>query len=720
MKKLCKTRSAPLCAVCAAFGLAVSALAETETMVRWPFGGNGASGRVTCTSPDGNVTIGFASDEKGMRWSLARNGRSVVEPSRLGLSFSLFKVWKRELGEMRIVDGCMRRSDTTWTNSIYRRLTIRDCYNELSVTLEEVSEPHRRIGYVFRAYNEGAAFRYVVPKQDGVDGFELLSEHTEWRFPGKCRGWLTSYERESNSNEKSFKLRELRDVAADEFIGMPATVEVAGQHVALCEAALANWAGFYFAAPKNGQPPDASVFEARLTPLPASNASTPGAAVIREAPAMSPWRVAICADAQLGLLQNNDIIVNLNPPPEEGLDFSWVKPGVSSWDWWVDSNNSLSTELAMKLVDFAAEMGWQYHTIDGGWYGFARRPNHGPNVKLEPRKSFDLEKVVRRATGKGIGIWVWLHWQEIDDTGVEETFARLEKWGVKGVKTDFIDRQDQWAVCWYEKVARAAAKHRIMVNFHGAHRPTGTERTWPNVLTREGILGNEMMKFSKKVTPEHCLTLPFTRFLIGPGDFTPGSFANVPSARFVPQVKRGHRYGDETDLRPIWAEEIGTRAHSIAQCIAFDSYLTTLCDWPERYRGADGIEALRGLPTVWKNTIPVEGECGKCYSVVRETHDGRFYFAALTVKRRGVSLKLDFLGEGEWRMDAYEDDLLRTPGDSKAIRISTATVTKGDSVSFEMVDEGGVAAIFSRAGNGKHPAESQRKKDCTAGTHGGI
>ena len=705
MKTHCKTRLAPLCAICAAFGLAVPALAATETIARCPFGEDGASDRVTFTSPDGNVTIGFAADAKGMRWSLARNGRTVVEPSRLGLSFSLFKVWKRELGEMRIVDRNMRHSDTTWTNNIYRRRTIRDCYNELSVTLEEVSEPHRRIGYVFRAYNEGAAFRYVVPRQDGVEGFELLREHTEWRFPGTCRGWFTSYERETNSNEKPFKLREMRDVAADEFIGMPATVEVAGQHVALCEAALANWAGFYFATPKNGQPPDASVFEARLTPLPASNASTPGVAVIREAPSMSPWRVAICADTQLGLLKNNDIIVNLNPPPEEGLDFSWVKPGVSSWDWWVASNNSLSTELTMKLVDFAAEMGWQYHTIDGGWYGFARRPNHGPNVRLEPRKSFNLEKVVTHATGKGIGIWVWLHWQEIDDTGVEETFARLEKWGVKGVKTDFIDRQDQWVVCWYENVARAAAKHRIMVNFHGAHRPTGTERTWPNVLTREGILGNEMLKFSKAITPEHCLTLPFTRFLIGPGDFTPGSFANVPTAGFVPQVKRGHRYGDETDRRPIWAEEIGTRAHSIAQCIAFDSYLMTLCDWPERYRGADGIEALRGLPAVWKNTVPVEGECGKHYSVVREAHDGRFYFAALTVKRRRVSLKLDFLREGEWRMDAYADDPERTPGDSKAIRLSSAKVSKGDSVSFEMLDEGGVVAIFSRASNSRHPAE---------------
>ena len=650
-----------------------------------------------CTSPDGKLTIGFTSDAKGMSWLLKRNGKTLVAPSRLGLVFSLFKTSKRELGEMKVVAKSSRSSDSTWTTALYRRGTVRDRFNELEVTLEEVAEPHRRLGYVFRAYDEGAAFRYVIPEQEGVPGVEILREETEWRFPGKCRGWFTTYKSDFNSNEQDFRLRDVADLKPGEFVGMPATVEVAGQQVALCEAALVNWAGIYFRTPKAGQPADASVLEAYLTPLPRSNASTAGAAVIREAPAASPWRVAICADTQLDLLKKNDILVNLNPPPEAGLDFSWVKPGATSWDWWVESNNSLSTELTLKLVDFAAEMGWPYHTIDGGWYGFARRPNHGPNVRLEPRKTFDLRRIVDHAAAKGVGIWVWIHWQEIDDVGIEETFSRLEKWGVKGVKTDFLDRQDQWIVCWYERVCRAAAKHHVMVNFHGAFKPTGTERTWPNNLTREGIRGNEMLKFSAQITPAHCATLPFTRFLLGPGDFTPGGFANVYSKAFVPQGKKGHRYGDETDRRPIWAEQMGTRAASIAQCICFDSYLTTLCDWPERYRGADGIEALRKLPTTWKVTTPVAGRCGEYYAVLRESHDGRFYFAGFTVKRQLVDLKLDFLGDGEWTMQVFADDPELTPGDPKAIALATRKVRKGQVTSFEMLDEGGAVAIFAPA-----------------------
>lgn len=651
-------------------------------------------------SPDGNLSLGLKLDGGKLCWSLADRKGILVLPSRLGLVFSGFK--KRGgpandmLGALAVVDKSMRSEDVAWETRLYRRGSVRSRYNELALTLEEMEFPHRKVGYVFRAYDEGVAFRYVIPAQDGVLGAEILSELTEWRFPGMCEGWFTSYKSEYNGNEEPFLRRRMADIDPREFVGMPATVEVAGRWVALCEAALVNWAGIYFKTPGIRRIPDESVFEAHLTTLPKTDPATPGVAVICELPAESPWRVVIVGDTQLDLLRKNDIILDLNPPPDRELDFGWVKPGPSSWDWWVESNNSLSTELTLRMVDFAAEMGWPYHTIDGGWYGFARRPNHGPGVRLEPRKGFDLKKIIEHATAKGVGIWVWIHWQEIQDTGIEETFARLSRWGVKGVKTDFLNRQDQWMVCWYERLCRTAAKHHIMVNFHGAHRPTGTERTWPNMMTREGVLGNEMNIFSKSTgaTPVHCATLPFTRFLLGPGDFTPGGFGNVYSRNFIPQVDKGHRYGDETDRCPHWAEEMGTRAHALALCVAFDSPLMTLCDWPERYRGSPGVEALQRLPTTWKATMPVAGKCGEYYAVVRETHDGRFYFAAFTVSRRTIELNLDFLGEGTWTMSVFSDDPKRTPTDAKAIAVSRRAVNRHDSISFELGEEGGAVAIF--------------------------
>ena len=179
-------------------------------------------------SPDGSLKVAFENGADGMFWSPSRKGKPLVVPSRLGLTFALFKVRGREikLGEMRIVEKKSRCSDTVWESRIYRRGTVRDNYNELEVTLEEAAEPHRRLGIVFRAYDEGAAFRYVIPAQDGVAGVEVLRELTEWRFPGKCRGWFTSYKSEFNSNEQSFALRERGYIAGDEFIGMPATGEV--------------------------------------------------------------------------------------------------------------------------------------------------------------------------------------------------------------------------------------------------------------------------------------------------------------------------------------------------------------------------------------------------------------------------------------------------------------------------------------------------------------
>ena len=670
--------------------------------------GYGTNSPLTVSSPDGRLQAVFSTDDGGMRWSLHRDGKTLVKPSAMGFRFAIANDYDKdaaELAAMRVLGVRRSKADTTWETSLYRRGKVRDSYNELVVELEEVearaarieiggtavTKHPRRMDIVFRAYDEGIAFRYAFPRQTAFDGFQIKDELTEWRFEPDTLAWTTTYASEQNSHEAPFVRGPLAEIDGSRCVGMPVLVETRGATIALCEAALSNWAGlFYRAANRDGD----TRLVASLSKIPPSHAATADVAVIATAPAASPWRVAIVGDDALDLIRKNDIIVNLNPPPDPSIDFSFVKPGASTWDWWVESNNSLSTELTLKLVDFAAEMGWPYHTIDGGWYGFARRPNHGPNVRLEPRKGFDLERIVSHAKEKGVGIWVWIHWMEIEDVGIEETFSRLEKWGVSGVKTDFLERQDQEIVNWCERVCRVAARHRIMVNFHGSFKSTGAERTWPNMITREAVLGNEANIFNRKNTPEHCATLPFTRFLLGPADFTPGGFCNIYSRDFAPQVAKGHRYGDETDRCPHWAEEMGTRAHSIAQCIQFDSPLMTLCDWPERYRGAAGIEALRGLPAAWKDTRPVAGRCGEFYAVVRESHDGRFYFAATTVRARTIDLDFGFLGDGEWKMSVYADDPAKTPSDAKALSVSTRTVRKGGRESFALCDEGGAVAIF--------------------------
>ena len=646
----------------------------------------------TLVSPDGTIRVAVET-EGGLSWSVARKGADLLLPSPLGLDFIGQAPW----GGFRVKAAARRTVDVTWTTRLYRKEVVRDHANELELALEDAKG--RLLTLVFRAYDEGVAFRYVVPEQPSFDGFQLRGEHTKWNFAGDPSGWFTTYRDHWTSQEQDFRFRTVSDLKPEELVGMPALVELPGagttQTVALCEADLTNWAGSFYRVPKKGAAAGTSALETVLTPLPKSNACAPDVAVIRMTPAASPWRVMVCGDSALDLLKRNDIVMNLNPPPDPSLDFGWVVPGASSWDWWVESNNSLSTELTLKLVDFAAEMGWKYHTIDGGWYGWARRPNHGPDVPVEIRKGFDLHRIVAHAKEKGIGIWVWLHWEALQDNGVEETFAKLEKWGVKGVKIDFLDRQDQWMVRWYESTARCAARHRLMINYHGAFKPTGMNRTWPNQITREGIRGNEMTKFTAQITPAHTATLPFTRFLLGPGDFTPGSFGNVHRAKFVPQCRRGHRYGDEADRRPIWAEEIGTRAHALALCVAYDSPLMTLCDWPERYRGAKGVEALRALPTAWHDTLPLAGAVGRYYAVVRETFDGRLYLAILGTGGATFDLPLSFLPAGTAWDAAFYVDGPKAAEDATDLVEERRTVTRDSKVTLTVAPEGGAVVIFS-------------------------
>ena len=311
----------------------------------------------------------------------------------------------------------------------------------------------------------------------------------------------------------------------------------------------------------------------------------------------------------------------------------------------------------------------------------------------------EVKAAFEYAKEKGVGIFLWMHWRTLQANGIDATFAKFAKWGIAGVKIDYMNRMDQEMVQWYEKVVKSAAKHKLIVNYHGSFVPTGTERTWPNNLTRESVLGNEMNKFNARCNPRHHATLPFTRFILGAADFTPGGFDNLHSCEFESQGRRGHDcldFSPSSDKPKIMAQEIGTRAHALALTVAYDSPLMTLCDLPERYRGQRGVEALRSLPTVWRNTKVVSGEIGSDFALVRETFDGAFYFAAISVKARRQSLDLSFLGNGEWEMTSYSDDPLRSTGDAKAISINARKVTSGETVFFDIVDEGGAVAIFRR------------------------
>ena len=643
---------------------------------------------VVCVSPNGRNAISF---EGGAHphWIVTRDGRPVTERSDWGLEF----VRQPVFGAMEAVTVTTQRVDSVWHDRFGGNWEVRDCANELTVVFAEREGLRRRLGVVMRAYDEGVGFRYVIPEQPVMDRFAVSDELTTFRFRGDPLAWYAAYDSPRCSQEGAFSHRSIRSLGPKALAQLPTVVETGAGLAAICEADLTRWAGAFLTVADEQRPADSTAFKVALSPAPVT-AFAPVAGGMT--PARSPWRVMILADDELGLVRNKALVLNLNPPPEGGdAAFDWVKPGVTSWDWWYDSNNDLSTTGTIEKIDFAAEMGWSYHTMDAGWYG---RPAGAPGLKFEPRAGLDLPRILAHAKRRGVGVLLWAHWALLEANGVEETFAKFERWGVKGVKIDFLARQDQLMVEWVEKVCRIAARHHLLVNFHAMYHPTGMSRTWPNQITREGVRGNEISKWEIPSDATNPATLVFTRYLVGPGDYTPGGVANVHARDFVCQMARGHRYGDsspESVAMKIYAEEVGTRAHALALCVQLDSPLMTLCDCPERYRRAEGADLLRNLPTVWRRTVPLAGRIGEFYAVAREAFDGRWYLAVQTVSARKLSVRLDFLGAGEFVRDGVVDDPARTPTDANAVRRLSGRANGGETMELEMGDEGGALAVFT-------------------------
>jgi alpha-glucosidase len=317
-------------------------------------------------------------------------------------------------------------------------------------------------------------------------------------------------------------------------------------------------------------------------------------------------------------------------------------------------------------------MGWAYTLLDAGW--------SGPSGILEVNPSVNMEEVLAFAKARRVRLWLWLHWTTVDrDDAYQKAFPLYEKWGIAGVKIDFMNRDDQDMVNWYEKITKSAAEHHLMVNFHGAFKPTGMIRTYPNQITREGILGNEYNRWSARVTPEHKATLPFTRLLAGPGDFTPGGFLNEQLDQFQANVK------------PTRVQ--GTRCAELALFVCFESPVCHAADHPSHYRNQPGLDFLRIVPTVWDDTRVLDGEVGE-HLVIARRHGDRWFLGALTDRNsRDIPVKLDFLGRGAWTLNLWKD---APDSDTVGEHLATEqrTVTAADELTLHLARAGGAVAML--------------------------
>jgi alpha-glucosidase len=576
-------------------------------------------------SPTGKVELSFSLAGDGAPlYSVSYAGMKVVADSRLGLTL-------RRAGPLgsgfRVLDVTRASRDEKYTLVAGKTREARDRCEEMTVSLEKAGATPVRLDVVFRAFDDGAAFRYVLPQQAGLDRVEILSEDTRFRFLADHKAWVLQLGTFTTSNEREYVPMPLLGIKPESIVGPPLVIEAGdGLVVALAEANLRKWSGLHFARVEGGDDSRRPTLVAKLAPLP----SQPDVVVRGALPLVSPWRVLMLG-AKPGDLVESTILTSL-ADPSEIADTSWIKPGKVAWDWWngpvvpnVPWKAGMNNETFRHFIDFAAEFGLAYVLIDAGWYG-DHRDGDADITRAIPE--MDMPGLAAYAKDKNVSLLVWLNWENVREQ-MDLAFPLYEKWGLAGVKIDYMDRKDQEIVAFYQRAARTAAKYHLTVDFHGAYAGSGEERTFPNWLTREGVMGLEYNKWSDRITPRHNVTLPFTRMLTGPMDYTPGGFRNVTVADFEPK----------NDLPVVMT----TRAQQLAMYVVYDSPLQMLSDTPAAYRGEPGADFLKAVPATWDETRVLDGRIGE-YVVIARRHGSEWFVGAMTDGARKVSIPLGFLG----------------------------------------------------------------------------
>ena len=633
------------------------------------------TGAPRVTSPNGQIEMvlstGAATDTAGqLAYEVSFQGKPVLARSELGLDIQ----GQRLLGDrVKIISVTSSSGDETYRMVHGKSNPVRDQYNAIRVELAETERLARRLNLEARAYNDGIAFRYVVPDQRSIKELRLASERTSFRlakdattYPLVLRGYRTSY-------EDDYAKRPLSGLNPNDLIALPFLVELPGiAWVAITEAHIDNYAGMYLSHSRS----EAHTLEARLAP----RIDEPGLAVSGQTPVTSPWRVIMIASEPGKLIESN-MVINLNPPCAIA-DTSWIKPGKTAWDWWsgsqaknVSFQPGMNTETMMHYIDFAASAGLEYMLIDAGWAAGGTGPNDSGSDLSKSRPQVNLEQILKHARSKNVGVWLWAHWTDIDRQ-MDEVFPLFREWGIVGVKIDFMDRDDQWMVNWYRRVVKKAAEHRLMIDFHGAFKPDGLRRTYPNLLTREGVMGMEYSKWSARVTPEHNVILPFTRMLAGPMDYTPGGFDNVTREEFVPRNR--------------FPTVMGTRAHQLAMYVVYESALQMLSDYPEAYAGQKELEFLRVVPAAWDETRVLNGLPGEYVTIARRRGNDWFVGSMNGWTARELEISLNFLGPREYMAEIYADGPDAEKNPKQTIR-EEKRVTAATRLKIKMASGGGQA-----------------------------
>jgi alpha-glucosidase len=640
------------------------------------------SQQMAVSSPDGSLTISIALAAKpqpylaGERlyYRVTYKGAPVLADSPLGLDLAGADALDHDF---EVLGSQKRSNDSTWENAFGAKRTVPDKYNELVVSLREKNAPNRNMDVELRAYDEGVAFRYVLPKQEAIGEFTIASETTGFYFAQDASAFALNLGRWDTSNEGEYARTPLRDIKPASLVNLPLLVEMPGAklYAALLEADLTDYAGLYVGGVAGI--PNALTATLSVAPRRRSDEAVKGAT-----PKSTPWRVLMVGPDPGRFIERSYLILDLSAPCAIA-DTSWIKPGKAAWDWWSGSTATgvhfkpgMNTATMKHYIDFAARHKFEYMLVDAGWAPMSEDGRIEDVMRYRPE--VDVPAIIAYGKSKGVATLLWVEWQALG-RHMDESMALYEKWGAAGIKVDYMNRDDQDMVDYYEKVVRTAAAHRLAVDFHGAYKPTGLRRAYPNLLTREGVMGLEYSKWSDRITPEYDVTIPFTRMLAGPMDFTPGAMRNAARGKF-----------EARDIAPM---SQGTRAHQLAMYVVYESPLVMVSDYPEAYEGQPGLEFIEKVPTVWDDTKVLGGEPAKYVAIARRKGDGWWIGAMTNWDGRELDLPLDFLGAGEYEATVFADGA-DAAVEATSLEITKKTVKAGDRLTLKLAPGGGAAVML--------------------------
>lgn len=592
------------------------------------------------TSPDGAIVLRVNNEEQ-LTYSISYRGKTLVAESPMGFEFR---------DEAPMTGGFVVRStpevearSEVWDPVVRNKHShVEVPYNAMTLNLQEPSGQYRRMDVEWRVMNDGVAFRYTIFGTPVLGNRQVTREVTGYSVPSTASLWVPdvnyydSIHPYRSSQEGVFKKTPVTAIGADKHCCLPGLIEVDKENwMAILEANLDNWPAFYLGA-LPAATSDRVMLTTKLTPI-WGEPEDGGVKARFDEECSSAWHVVMVGNNP-GKFIESEIIHSLNPDCVLD-DVSWIQPGISAWDHWWSGECLMEMEPIMQYIDLAVVEGWPYMLIDWTWYG----PYNTPEALVtHPAPQIDMPAIIEYARDRGVKIWLWMRCEDANhNDAYKEAFALYEQWGVAGVKIDFMDRDDQDMVNWYRKIIKATAEHHLMLDFHGAYCPDGIDRTYPHMITREGVMGAEYYKFSNDMTPEHNVNLAFTRLLAGQMDYTPGGFRNVTQQAFRNQA-------------PTLVSN--TRSAELAKFVIYDSPFTVFCDHPDNVYGQEGEEFLRVVPTTWDD-IRFLGGAPDQYVAIAKRSGTDWYVGILNSSReKTVEIDLSFIGKGDYSIEYWQDN----------------------------------------------------------------